>query len=132
MPPAAAAAADIVVHSIRTFEVAGAAKALRGMWPLVFSKTEAVKEAVLDSWNILHLHSKTLKEQVGTARRWHHCSAIYNVVLQQLACDITRLCNQDVHRYASTVVHKASAPDALLACLTVSRLKTRTLLYCTM
>lgn len=120
--------------------MAGAAKALRGMWPLVFSKTEAVKEAVLDSWNILHLHSKTPKEQVGTAGRWHHCSAIYNAVLQQLACDITHLCNQDVHSYACTVVHKASAPDAhkasapdaLLACLTVSRLKTKTLLYCTM
>jgi hypothetical protein len=65
----------------RTFEVAGAAKALRGMWPLVFSKTEAVKEAVLDSWNILHLHSKTPKEQVGAARRAHCGSRM----LQQLA-----------------------------------------------
>jgi hypothetical protein len=45
--------------------VTGAAKALRGMWPLVFSKTEAVRDSVLDSWNILHLHGKTHKQQVG-------------------------------------------------------------------
>jgi len=48
----------------RTYEVTGAAKALRGMWPLVFSKVEAVREAVLDSWKILHLHNRTNKEQV--------------------------------------------------------------------
>lgn len=54
----------------RTYEVTGAAKALRGMWPLVFSKDEAVRDSVLDSWNILHLHSRTPKEQVGkTCRR---------------------------------------------------------------
>lgn len=35
------------------------------MWPLVFSKHEPVKEAVLDSWSILHLHNKGVKEQVG-------------------------------------------------------------------
>lgn len=45
--------------------MSGAAKALRGMWPLVFSKHEPVKEAVLDSWSILHLHNKGVKEQVG-------------------------------------------------------------------
>jgi hypothetical protein len=48
----------------RSYEVTGAAQALRGMWPLVFSKVEAVRESVLDSWNILHLHDKTAKEQV--------------------------------------------------------------------
>lgn len=45
--------------------MAGAAKALRGMWPLVFSKGDDVKGAVLDSWHILHLHNRTPKEQVG-------------------------------------------------------------------
>jgi hypothetical protein len=49
----------------RTYEVTGAAKALRGMWPLVFSKGDDVKGAVLDSWHILHLHNRTPKEQVG-------------------------------------------------------------------
>lgn len=50
----------------RTYEVTGAAQALRGMWPLVFSKTEGVKDTVLDSWHILHLHNKNPKEQVGS------------------------------------------------------------------
>jgi hypothetical protein len=49
----------------RTFEVTGAAHALRGMWPLVFSKVEAVKDSALDSWNILHLRGKSPAEQVG-------------------------------------------------------------------
>lgn len=53
-----------LVLCCRTYEVTGAAKALRGMWPLVFSKVEAVREAVLDSWKILHLHNRTNKEQV--------------------------------------------------------------------
>lgn len=43
----------------------GAAKALRGMWPLVFSKVEAVRDAVLDSWNILHLRSRSPRDQVS-------------------------------------------------------------------
>lgn len=59
----------------RTFEVTGAAKALRGMWPLVFSKHEPVRGAVLDSWHILHLHEKLPKQQVppdaGTGNQLH-------------------------------------------------------------
>lgn len=54
----------------RSYEVTGAAQALRGMWPLVFSKVEAVRESVLDSWNILHLHDKTAKEQVRCTEAW--------------------------------------------------------------
>lgn len=49
----------------RTYEVTGANEALRGMWPLVFSKHEPVRAAVLDSWHILHLHDKLPKQQVG-------------------------------------------------------------------
>jgi hypothetical protein len=46
------------------YEVEGAAKALRSMWPLVFSKQDAVRQTVLESWHVLHLHDKTAKEQV--------------------------------------------------------------------
>jgi hypothetical protein len=34
------------------------------MWPLVFSKHEPVRQSVLDSWHILHLHDKQVKQQV--------------------------------------------------------------------
>lgn len=49
----------------RKFELPGADKALRGMWPLVFSKHEPVRQSVLDSWHILHLHNRTPKQQVS-------------------------------------------------------------------
>jgi hypothetical protein len=34
------------------------------MWHLVFSKHEPVRQSVLDSWHILHLHDKQVKQQV--------------------------------------------------------------------
>lgn len=55
----------LLLLACRTYEVTGAAKALRGMWPLVFSKGDDVKGAVLDSWHILHLHNRTPKQQVS-------------------------------------------------------------------
>jgi hypothetical protein len=52
------------LYPCRKFELPGADKALRGMWPLVFSKHEPVRQSVLDSWHILHLHDKQVKQQV--------------------------------------------------------------------
>eukprot|EP00775_Hariotina_reticulata_P007726 gene7726-7925_t len=64
--PAAGVVHDVIVllTLCKTYEVQGAAKALRGMWPLVFSKHEPVKQAVLDSWHVLHLHDKLGKQQL--------------------------------------------------------------------
>lgn len=57
----------------RSYEVPGAAKALRGMWPLVFSKHEPVRQAVLESWHILHLQGRSSKQQVQT-----RCTRLHN------------------------------------------------------
>lgn len=44
--------------------MAGAAKALRRTWPLVFSKNEAVRLTVLDSWHVLHTARHSARQQV--------------------------------------------------------------------
>jgi hypothetical protein len=44
------------------------------MWPLVFSKHEPVRQSVLDSWHILHLHDKQVKQQVRPS-----CSCLISV-----------------------------------------------------
>jgi hypothetical protein len=41
------------------------------MWPLVFSKHEPVRQSVLDSWHILHLHDKQVKQQVRRPASLH-------------------------------------------------------------
>lgn len=48
----------------RQFAVPGAARALRGMWPLVFAREEGVRAAVLDAWYDLYLGDRDPKAQV--------------------------------------------------------------------
>ncbi|WIA41348.1 hypothetical protein OEZ86_004943 [Tetradesmus obliquus] len=64
--PQAGVVHDVIIFLTlsKKFELPGADKALRGMWPLVFSKHEPVRQSVLDSWHILHLHDKQVKQQL--------------------------------------------------------------------
>lgn len=115
------------------------------MWPLVFSKVEAVRESVLDSWNILHLHDKTAKEQVrcsespgcDAAAVVHSCSEAWLTELWLLWCTFLppspaatgSLCNL---LYTSEASRAALGLRTCCVCVQVSELVTEVVPGCTL
>jgi hypothetical protein len=61
------------------------------MWPLVFSKHEPVRQSVLDSWHILHLHDKQVKQQVRRPAGVQFCVDEAADVLSQQPSDCSYL-----------------------------------------